>query len=190
VLGVVRDLRSPRSLADPADAADYKEHLLAEFVLARLARPEPALARQMGRRYCPRMNDQPILTRGEFAKLTPLSLPQVVPPPQRRWSDTEWAVIRRGHRSRDMDDKWHAFVEADRLFLHRSWTGNGIFEAQFARHGDGWSITELLVCGDRSHYRRTSDAHDTLLVEALVDYVLLGNHDTDALTRLRSMPET
>jgi integrase len=37
VLGVVRDLRSPRSLADPAEAADYQEHLLAEFVLARLA---------------------------------------------------------------------------------------------------------------------------------------------------------
>jgi integrase len=37
VLGVVRDLRSPRSLADPNAAADYQEHLLAEFVLARLA---------------------------------------------------------------------------------------------------------------------------------------------------------
>jgi site-specific recombinase XerD len=37
VLGVVRDLRSPRSLADPDEAAAYQEHLLAEFVLARLA---------------------------------------------------------------------------------------------------------------------------------------------------------
>jgi len=37
VLGVVRDLRSPRSLADPAEAAAYQEHLLAEYVLARLA---------------------------------------------------------------------------------------------------------------------------------------------------------
>lgn len=37
MLGVVRDLRSPKSLADPAEAADYQEHLLAEFVLARLA---------------------------------------------------------------------------------------------------------------------------------------------------------
>ena len=37
MLGVVRDLRSPRSLADPSAAADYQEHLLAEFVLARLA---------------------------------------------------------------------------------------------------------------------------------------------------------
>jgi integrase len=37
VLGVVRDLRSPCSLADPDQAADYQEHLLAEYVLARLA---------------------------------------------------------------------------------------------------------------------------------------------------------
>jgi integrase len=37
VLGVVRDLRSPRSLADAEDAAAYQEHLLAEFALARLA---------------------------------------------------------------------------------------------------------------------------------------------------------
>jgi len=37
VLGVVRDLRSPRSLASPEEAAAYAEHLLAEYVLARLA---------------------------------------------------------------------------------------------------------------------------------------------------------
>jgi integrase len=36
-LGVVRDLRSPRSLDDPDQAAAYQEHLLAEFALARLA---------------------------------------------------------------------------------------------------------------------------------------------------------
>jgi site-specific recombinase XerD len=37
VLGVVRDLRSPRSLDGADDAAAYQEHLLAEYVLARLA---------------------------------------------------------------------------------------------------------------------------------------------------------
>jgi hypothetical protein len=37
VLGVVRDLRSPRSLDGPGQAAAYQEHLLAEYVLARLA---------------------------------------------------------------------------------------------------------------------------------------------------------
>ena len=36
-LGVVRDLRSPRSLDGPGEAAAYQEHLMAEYVLARLA---------------------------------------------------------------------------------------------------------------------------------------------------------
>jgi integrase len=37
LLGVVRDLRSPRSVQDPEEAAAYQEHLMAEYVLARLA---------------------------------------------------------------------------------------------------------------------------------------------------------
>jgi site-specific recombinase XerD len=36
-LAVVRDLRSPRTLATPEEAGAYQEHLLAEFVLARMA---------------------------------------------------------------------------------------------------------------------------------------------------------
>ena len=87
-----------------------------------------------------------------------------------------------------MDDKWHAFVEDDRLFLHRSWTGIGIYEAQFARGSEGWQITELVVCGDRSRYRRAADTYEALFIEAIVDGVLLGRWDTDAWDRLRSTP--
>jgi hypothetical protein len=36
-LGVVCDLRSPRSLDGPGEAGAYQEHLMAEYVLARLA---------------------------------------------------------------------------------------------------------------------------------------------------------
>jgi hypothetical protein len=120
--------------------------------------------------------------------LAPLAMPQPLPPPARRWSEAEWAVICQGHRSQDMDDKWHAFVENNRLFLHRSWTGRGIYEAQFIRGEDGWSISELLVGDDRSTYRRASDSYEALFVEAIIDGVLLGNWDTNAWTRLRSMP--
>jgi hypothetical protein len=70
-----------------------------------------------------------------------------------------------------MDDKWHAFVEDDRLFLHRSWTGFGVYEAQFARGSDGWAITELLVSGDRNTYRRATDVYEALFVEVLIDGV-------------------
>jgi hypothetical protein len=86
-----------------------------------------------------------------------------------------------------MDDKWDAFVEDDRLLLHRSWTGRGIYEAQFTGGNVGWSITELLVEGDRSSYRRGNDAYEAVFVEAIIDGVLLGKWDTDARWQLRSM---
>jgi hypothetical protein len=134
------------------------------------------------------MQDEPVVRRDQFTRLTPVAAPEAVPPPARRWSDAEWAAICRGHRSRDMDDKWNAFVENDRLFLHRSWTGIGIYEAQFAQDSDGWSITELIVSGSRGTYRRASNAYEALLVEAIIEGILLGNWDTNARRRLRTMP--
>lgn len=45
-----------------------------------------------------------------------------------------------------MDAKWEAFIEHQRLFLHRSWTGHGIYVAQFAQTDDGESlILELII---------------------------------------------
>jgi hypothetical protein len=117
---------------------------------------------------------RPVVTGDQLPELTPLAVPEPLPPPPRRWSEAEWAVICQGHRSQDMDHKWHAFVEDNRLFLHRSRTGRG--------------ITELLVCGDRGIYRRASDTCEALLVEAIIDGVLLGSWDTNAWTRLQSMP--
>jgi hypothetical protein len=44
-----------------------------------------------------------------------------------------------------MDDRWHAIVEHDHLYLHRSSTGYGIYEATFSRDGDRWRITDAVV---------------------------------------------
>ena len=109
----------------------------------------------------------------------PLSLPV----PTRRWTDDQWAVIRAGHRAADMDSKWNAFVEDDRRFLHRSWTGHGIYEAQFARDVTGWHIVELLVCGNPQRYRRRGDDFDVIQIEALIDGVMLGEWDGPANQR-------
>jgi hypothetical protein len=147
----------------------------------------PQLAALAGR-YGGQVRDEPAVSRDQLGRLVAVMAPEVVPPPQRVWSSEEWARICRGHRARDMDDKWLALVEHDRLFLHRSWTGRGVYEAQFARSGDGWSITELLVTGDRDSYRRATDAYEAVFVEALIDGVLLGQWDSDACARWRSMP--
>lgn len=114
-----------------------------------------------------------VVKREDFSKLTRVSVPEACSPPQRVWSDAEWALIRRGHRSAEMEDKWNAFVENDRLFLHRSWTGHGIYEAQFVRGQQGWFITELLVCGDRDIYRYPLGDNEAATVESLIDSRLL-----------------
>lgn len=71
-----------------------------------------------------------------------------------------------------MDDRWHAFTENDRLCLHRSWTGKGIYEAQFVRVRDGWRISRAVVEGDRERYRRHDDAYESAQLELLIDGVL------------------
>jgi hypothetical protein len=84
-----------------------------------------------------------------------------------------------------MEEKWDAFVEGNRLYLHRSWTGNGIYEVQFARDGDAWVISELLVCGNPERYRRGGDAFEVAQVEGLIDGVLLGDWEAPSVTRWR-----
>ena len=58
--------------------------------------------------------------------------PVPIPPPDMLLSRDEMQAIATGYRPVDMIDKWLAFMEDDRLFLHRSWTGDGIYEARFA----------------------------------------------------------
>jgi hypothetical protein len=91
------------------------------------------------------------------------------------WTGQQWSMIRRGHRSRDMDDKWHAIVEDRRLYLHRSWTGIGVYEAQFEPAPGGWRITSAVVAGDHDSYRRRGDEYESALLETLIEAVPLGS---------------
>ncbi len=50
-----------------------------------------------------------------------------------------------GYRPMDTNDKWLAFMEDDRLFLHRSWTGHGIYEVTFAAKETGFVATSARV---------------------------------------------
>jgi hypothetical protein len=123
------------------------------------------------------VNSEPGLTRNSFRKLRPVPEPQPIPPPVRVWTADQWALIQGGHRSRDMDDKWHAFVEDQRLYLHRSWTGMGVYQAQFDAVDGGWRITSAWVAGDHDSYRRRDDNFESAMLEALIERVLLGIHD-------------
>ncbi|MGW5880192.1 hypothetical protein ACWFMI_26950 [Nocardiopsis terrae] len=85
------------------------------------------------------MSSRP-LTRADLPELHPIVRPRPVTPPDRLWSAEEWERIRQGLEAPTMEDRWVALVEDDRLHLHRSWTGHGMFEADFAAEGTGRRI--------------------------------------------------
>ncbi|MDQ8705231.1 hypothetical protein RCO28_22430 [Streptomyces sp. LHD-70] len=77
-------------------------------------------------------------------------------------------------------------TEGNVLFLHRSWTGRGIYEATFAPAPDGGRrIVAAVVEGDRAHYKPTSDAYDRLMLELVVSAVILGEPAAELRAQLR-----
>ena len=118
-------------------------------------------------------NDEGRVTRDSFEGLAVMASPAAVPALARLWSDGEWTRVRAGHVTQNMDDKWNAFVERDRLFLHRSWTGRGVYEARFTRTDTHWRITEAVVENDPRSYRRGSDETESLCLELIIESVLL-----------------
>ncbi|MFJ1843624.1 MULTISPECIES: hypothetical protein [unclassified Streptomyces] len=105
--------------------------------------------------------------------------------PRRIWSDDDWERIRRGYSSRDMDEKWDVFTEGDVVFLHRSWTGNGVFAATFAPVDDGgWRIAGAVVERDRERYRGADDDYDCLMLELVISAIVLGEAAPDLRAEL------
>jgi hypothetical protein len=54
----------------------------------------------------------------------------------------EFARIALGHDPCEMEEKWIAFYEEPRLFLHRSWTGQGVYEVRFEPVDGGMRVAE------------------------------------------------
>jgi hypothetical protein len=109
--------------------------------------------------------------------VTPLPMSAL---PLHIWADEEWQSIQLGYRSRDMDEKWNVFVEGDVAFVHRSWTGHGVFEASFVpANGGGWRVAAAVVESDPARYRRNSDEYDRVMLELLISSIVLGEPAAD-----------
>ncbi|MFE5326062.1 hypothetical protein ACFRCG_06640 [Embleya sp. NPDC056575] len=121
------------------------------------------------------------LTRESFRRLHAINTPRPVSQlPDRVWTDGDWERIQRGCRARDMDEKWNVFVEGDLLFMHRSWTGHGIYEASFAPViGGGVRIISAVVESDRENYRGMGDEYDRLMMELIISAIVLGEPAAD-----------
>lgn len=116
------------------------------------------------------------LARESFRRLQPINTPRPVSQlPDRVWTDEEWDRIQRGYRARDMDEKWNVFAEGDVLFMHRSWTGHGVYEASFAPViAGGRRIASAVVEADGERYRNMGDEYDRLMMELIISAIILG----------------
>ena len=117
-----------------------------------------------------------LTTRSDW-KHEPIVLPTPIPAPTRVWTREEMDVIRRGLLPASMDDEWFAFMESDTLFLHRSRTGHGIYEATFEPRDDGHVIVSATVTADHDRHRRSSDPVEQGRLGGLIAALMLGETD-------------
>ncbi|MBL7255751.1 hypothetical protein [Paractinoplanes lichenicola] len=116
----------------------------------------------------------------------PVSLAEL---PRRVWTEDEWRRIARGYTARDMDEKWDVAVEGAVAHLHRSWTGNRIFEVTFEPVAGGRRISAVTVESDPSRYRRSGDRYDCVLIEVVISYLLLGEDAAELRAELAGAAE-
>ena len=109
----------------------------------------------------------------------PLTIPQPIPAPARIWTENEMGAIRYGYVPHMMEEKWFIFMEGNRLFAHRSWTGNAIYEATFAPARRRYVIESAVVTGDETKYRRSSDEEESQTLEVLIASYLLGESPSE-----------
>jgi len=110
-------------------------------------------------------------------RVTDLKKPSPMPPPKRIWSDAQMDRIRRGYNAQVMEEKWHGFMEGDRLFICRSWTGILNQESEFTQVPKGWIITKSVVESDLDIWPRGSDAFEAAQLESIIFQVILGKYD-------------
>ena len=71
-----------------------------------------------------------------------------------------------------MDEKWDVFVENRVAFLHRSWTGNGVFEASFSPAGAGGHISAAKTSSERA--RTVCAELSRVLLELVLSTIVVG----------------
>ena len=89
----------------------------------------------------------------------------------RAFTRDEWLRARRGVLPASMDDRWFIFVEGDRVWFHRSWTGDCAFEVRVEIEGDAARAAEAWC--DAAVFTGTDDEASKMLGE-VVELVLLA----------------
>lgn len=91
----------------------------------------------------------------------------------RHFSQRELDILRRGHIPQEMEDKWFWYMEGDKLYGHRSWTGYCIFVVEI---GEG-SQHKVTVNRYTEQYRSAGDEADRVALNKLLDWWCQPEYD-------------
>ncbi|MCW8138714.1 MAG: hypothetical protein KIT58_07405 [Planctomycetota bacterium] len=97
----------------------------------------------------------------ESWELQPMPEARLRLPYERRFSPAELRRLEQGFVPTVMEEKWFAFMEADTLFIHRSWSGYFVFALELVRDPGGARVKAAWANGDPTQYR-PADAEDAV----------------------------
>jgi hypothetical protein len=112
-------------------------------------------------------------TRQSWPNITPLPAERSQLSLQRVFTEQEYERIRLGFIPEVMEDKWFMFTAADTLYVHRSWTGQCIYQVTFTKEGISYAISEAFANRDENQYSGSDDIYDGKLLIFLIDHLLL-----------------
>ena len=120
------------------------------------------------------MNQSRIATKGdwrtqEFKDLVPL--PYVA-----KFDAEEFERLKRGLIPDVMEDKWFIYFSDNTLFIHRSWTGAGVYQVQLMTDDDGVSVKRAFVSTELETAREHLD-HNARVLGWLISRFLLGRNE-------------
>lgn len=114
-------------------------------------------------------------TRNSWHKLKDLPALTATLSIERKFNDVEFRTICLGLIPDSMDDKWFIFFEEPKLYFHRSWTGQCIYEVEFAREKESFIASKVLANRDPEQYKISDNIYDQALLLFLIENLLLGN---------------
>ena len=91
----------------------------------------------------------------------------------RHFSEQQMRVLERGHVPEEMEDKWFWYVEDNKLYAHRSWTGYCIYILEFSAD-DNHKVT---VNRFPMQYGCTDIKRDEQSLNSLLNWWVQGPYD-------------
>ena len=104
----------------------------------------------------------------------------------------QFNLIKQGLIPKQMEDKWFIFYENRFLYMHRSWTGFGIYKAEIIKKGEFYAFDEFMTERNKEKNSNEDDEADKDIFVNLIAGGLLGiparilhnkpNNDTNLLS--------